>query len=61
LQLYRAPIDGGAPVRLTILRGSRGDRRPVYVPDAHASIPEGPADDVTEIFRLDLATGQVTR
>jgi Tol biopolymer transport system component/DNA-binding winged helix-turn-helix (wHTH) protein len=63
LQLYRAPIDGGAPVRLTNPpRGSRGDRRPVYVPDAHAVyFLRGLADDVTEIFRLDLATGQVTQ
>ena len=63
LQLYRAPLDGGVPVRLTNPPpGSRGDHRPVYAPEAHALyFLRGLAGDVTEIFRLDLATGQVTQ
>jgi hypothetical protein len=54
LRLYRAPLDGGAPVALTSPpAGSSGDSRPVYAPESHAiyclrgrqrSFPPGPRD-----------------
>ena len=63
LQLYRAPLEGGAPVALTAPpAGSSGDSRPVYAPESHAIyFLRGVSGDVSEIFRLDLTSGKVTQ
>ncbi len=62
-RLYRAPLEGGAPIPLTNPpAGSSGDTRPVYAPESWAIyFLRGVSGDVSEVFRLDLVTGRVSQ